>query len=66
MGHDGDLVVRNFLITSDDDGITWSKPRDVSRETKWAERVTTMAGGPGIGIQLRNGKHAGTAAVSLQ
>ena len=58
-GYDGDLVVRNFLITSADDGVTWSKPRDVTRETKRAEKVTTIASGPGIGIQLRHGKHAG-------
>ena len=58
-GYDGDLVVRNFLITSADDGVTWSKPRDLTRETKRAETVTTLAGGPGIGIQLRHGRHAG-------
>ena len=58
-GYDGDLVVRNWLITSDDDGVTWSKPRDITKETKREKVVTTVAGGPGIGIQLRNGKHAG-------
>lgn len=58
-GYDGDLIVRNWLITSDDDGLTWSKPRDVTRETKREKIVTTVAGGPGIGIQLRHGPHAG-------
>jgi sialidase-1 len=58
-GYDGDLVVRNWLITSDDDGVTWTKPRDVTRETKREKVVTTVAGGPGVGIQLRHGKHAG-------
>lgn len=58
-GYDGDLVVRNWLITSDDDGATWTKPRDITRETKREKVVTITAGGPGIGIQLRHGKHAG-------
>lgn len=58
-GYEGDLVVRNWLVTSDDDGLTWSKPRDVTRETKREKLVTTVAGGPGVGIQLRHGGHAG-------
>ncbi len=58
-GYDGDKVVRNWLITSDDDGVTWSTPQDITRETKREKVVTTLAGGPGIGIQLRHGKHAG-------
>jgi sialidase-1 len=58
-GYEGDHVVRNYLITSDDDGLTWSKPRDVTKGTKRRERVTTVAVGPGIGIQLRRGRHAG-------
>lgn len=58
-GHEGDLIVRNWLITSDDDGATWSRPRDITRETKREKVVTTVAGGPGIGIQLLHGSHAG-------
>jgi sialidase-1 len=58
-GYDGDAIVRNLLLTSDDDGQTWSKPRDLTREAKREKGVTTLAGGPGIGIQLRHGKHAG-------
>lgn len=58
-GYDGEFVVRNWLITSSDDGQTWSKPRDLTKETKREKLVTTVAGGPGIGIQLQRGKHAG-------
>ncbi len=58
-GYDGELIVRNWLITSDDDGRTWSKPRDLTSSTKRETIVTTIASGPGIGIQLRHGKHAG-------
>lgn len=58
-GYEGDRVVRNRLTTSTDDGATWTKPRDLTRETKREKAVTTIAGGPGIGIQLSHGKHAG-------
>ncbi len=58
-GHDGPAIVRNFLIHSDDDGATWSPPLDVTRTTKRPERVTITAVGPGLGIQLTRGPHAG-------
>jgi sialidase-1 len=58
-GYEGELVVRNLMVSSGDDGATWSAPRDVTRQTKRPEKVTTMASGPGIGIQLRRGPHAG-------
>jgi len=58
-GYEGDRIVRNYLVTSDDDGRTWSSPRDLTRTTKRREKVTTVASGPGIGIQLRKGPHAG-------
>ncbi|MCZ2340578.1 MAG: glycoside hydrolase [Bacteroidales bacterium] len=58
-GYTGDRVVRNWLMTSADDGVTWSQPRDLTRQTKREQVVTTLAGGPGIGIQLRYGPHAG-------
>jgi len=58
-GLDGPAIVRNYVIHSDDDGATWSKMEDVTRTTKHAERVTIMASGPGIGIQLKHGPHAG-------
>jgi sialidase-1 len=45
-GYEGELVVRNWLVASDDDGVTWGKPRDITRETKREKVVTTVAGGP--------------------
>lgn len=62
-GLDGELIVRNLVITSADDGATWSKPRDVTRKTKRPEKVTTLASGPGLGVQLRHGKHAGRILI---
>ncbi len=58
-GYDGEAIVRNWLITSVDDGKSWSSPRDLTRTTKREKGVTTIASGPGIGIQLIRGPHAG-------
>ncbi len=58
-GYEGTNVYRNFLVWSDDDGATWSRPLDVTRTTKHATRATTIASGPGIGIQLTRGPHRG-------
>lgn len=48
-----------FTQFSDDDGKTWSDPVDVTRQTKRAEHVTSVASGPGIGIVLSRGEHKG-------
>lgn len=58
-GYEGKAIVRNWLITSVDDGVTWSDPRDLTQSTKREQTVTTIAGGPGVGIQLARGTHAG-------
>ncbi len=62
-GLDGPDIVRNYVIHSEDDGATWSKMEDVTRSTKHAERVTIIASGPGIGIQLQRGAHAGRILI---
>jgi sialidase-1 len=53
---------RSCFITSDDDGLTWSKPTDVSATLKPDEAITT-ASGPGIGIQLKSGPKAGRLVI---
>ncbi len=62
-GVDGPNIVRNYLITSDDDGATWTKMLDVTKTTKRPEVVTTIASGPGIGIQLSRGLHKGRLII---
>jgi sialidase-1 len=59
VGYEGPEVYRNLLLTSDDDGRTWSGPRDVTRGTKRPDGATTVASGPGLGLQLTRGLHAG-------
>jgi sialidase-1 len=58
-GYEGTNVYRNFFVWSDDNGATWSPPREVTRSTKRPTGATTIASGPGIGIQLTRGPHAG-------
>ncbi len=58
-GHEGEKICRSFLMTSDDDGQTWSKPIETTRSVKPAEKVTAALVGPGVGIQLRRGQHKG-------
>ena len=58
-GFEGPNVYRNFLTWSDDEGATWSAPVDVTTTTKRPAGATTVASGPGVGIQLTRGPHAG-------
>ncbi len=58
-GYDGEKVCRTYIICSDDDGATWSEPEEVTRGVKRETVVTSTATGPGIGIELTRGEHAG-------
>ena len=62
-GYDGTNVYRNLLLWSEDDGATWTRPLDVTRATKRPTRATTIASGPGIGIQLNRGPHRGRLII---
>lgn len=57
-GYDKPGSSRNYVVFSDDDGKSWSPPRDVTRQVKredWRAAVVTC----GIGIQLRRAPYAG-------
>lgn len=62
-GLDGESIYRNLLVRSDDDGLTWSTPLDVTATTKRPDRATTICSGPGIGIQLTRGNHKGRLII---
>ncbi len=44
-----------FVTHSEDDGKTWSRPRDISATTR-RDDWTWYGTGPGVGIQLRDGR----------
>ena len=54
-----DTICRTLVFSSDDAGATWSAPREVTREVKRPAGATSVATGPGIGIQLAHGPHKG-------
>jgi sialidase-1 len=58
-GYDDPGVCRTFVTHSDDDGAKWSEPVEVTLQVKRATEVTSTATGPGVGIQIARGKHAG-------
>jgi sialidase-1 len=58
-GLDGPHICRTFLQHSDDDGLTWSPPAEITAQVKRPTEVTSTATGPGIGIQLARGQYAG-------
>ncbi len=47
-----------YIVYSDDDGRTWSKPKNISKQVK-KEQWQWYVAGPGVGIQLERGKHKG-------
>ena len=53
------VICRCYVVYSDDDGLNWSIPQEITQQVKRPTYVTSIAGGPGIGIQLRNGQYAG-------
>ena len=57
-GLTGTNICTSWLTHSDDDGATWSVPRDLTAQIKRAT-ATSLASGPGMGIELRRGPHAG-------
>ena len=56
-GYDGPKNVRIYLTHSDDNGVTWAEPVDVTRQMRRPDAIAV--GSPGIGLQLTRGPHAG-------
>ena len=62
-GYDGPRVTRSFLVFSDDDGESWSSPREITRMVRQEDRVSV--GSPGRAIQLRHGEYQGRIIFPL-
>jgi sialidase-1 len=56
-GYDGPRNTKTFLVYSDDDGKTWSQPREISKSVRASECI--HIGSPGRGIQLSRGEYKG-------
>lgn len=67
--HEGDIILKNsedtrrvFVMHSEDDGQSWSTPKDITENTKdpdWGWYAT----GPGVGIQIKYGPHKGRLLI---
>ena len=67
--HENEIIRRTakntripYLCFSDDDGLSWSKPVNVSlacKDPNWGWYAT----GPGIGIQIKGGKYSGRLVI---
>ena len=53
---------RIFVIKSTDDGLSWSKPEEITKDVKEAN-WTWYATGPCQGIQIRNGQYKGRLLI---
>ncbi len=53
---------RVFVLSSTDDGLTWSHARDITAATKQSN-WTWYATGPGSGIQIQHGPHKGRLII---
>jgi sialidase-1 len=51
-----------WVLSSTDDGRTWSSPQDITATTK-KPQWSWYATGPGVGVQLRLGEHRGRLLV---
>ncbi len=58
-GTESDTTCRAWIMYSDDEGATWSKRREITRQVKRPTFATSIASGPGNGIQLKFGAHKG-------
>lgn len=53
---------RIFLLSSNDDGLTWTKPKEITADVK-LPNWTWYATGPGNGIQIKKGKYKGRIII---
>ena len=56
------MYMRSYLVYSDDQGATWSKPRELTREL-CPEGISQFCTGPGVGIEVKAGAHKGRLIV---
>jgi sialidase-1 len=62
MNNAGRDTRRAFVTRSDDNGLTWSKPREITAAVKRPE-WRWCATGPGVGIQLKQGPWKGRLLI---
>ncbi len=64
-GFKGEKITRNYVMYSDDNGISWSKPIDVTSTFKLSENTIMAMPGPGNAICIKKGKYKGRIVIPL-
>ncbi len=64
-GYDGPGKSRNYMLTSEDDGLSWQGPIEVTRQFR-PESKRYVSGGPGFAIQKRLEPHAGRIVLPFR
>jgi sialidase-1 len=62
-GFNHEKALISYIIHSDDDGLTWTNPKDITRESKRPSIANTLSTGPGVGIQLKYGPKIGRILI---
>jgi len=67
--HESEIIARTskdtrrvFITHSKDNGLTWTKPNEITTDVK-STNWTWYATGPGAGIQIENGQHNGRLVI---
>ena len=58
-GHKGENIAKAFVITTSDEGKTWTEPVEVTKDIKRPKDVTLFGGGTSYGVQLTGEKVEG-------
>lgn len=61
-GYEGPGIARVYTLHSDDDGRTWSAPRDITRAAKRPGDILAIPG-PGAALEMQGGPWAGRIVV---
>lgn len=64
IGFAGDNITRFYVVYSDDEGITWSAKKDITKTTKLRE-ATSYACGPGVGLRVVSGHDKGRILIPV-
>jgi sialidase-1 len=65
-GLSGDHIQRFFVITSEDDGVSWSKPHELTSVVKRGSSSLASICGPGTGITITRGEYKGRVIIPMQ
>jgi len=57
LGYGGPRNTQTFLMYSDDEGESWSAPRNITKTARRPDAISI--GSPGVGVQLQFGEHPG-------